>query len=320
MRKVDALGIISTYAGNGVFGFSGDGANATGASFRNPMGLAVDNLGNLYIADIGNHVIRKVDPTGRITTVAGNDTAGYTGDGGMAIHATLDSPYAVAIDKRGNLFITDYMNDVIRKVGTNDTITTFAGDGLHGYLGDNGPATGAELYFPRGIAVDTFGNLFIADAYNNVIRKVDTRDTITTIVGNGSHSFSGDLGNPLSATLYNPYGIAIDAYGSLYIADANNQRVRKVFSTILAVNNVTPKANLEFYPNPFTDNITVSGLSKSDKVVVCDLAGRQVSEVWEIKNDGAQTFAIGDLAKGMYMLQVSDATGNKKAVAKLVKE
>ncbi len=321
VRKVNTLGIISKVAGNNTFGYKGDGGPATNAALSSPYGLAVDTAGNLFIADASRHVVRKVSKNGIISTVAGSDTLGYMGDGGPATNARLDSPFAVAVDRRGNLFISDHKNNVIRKVNANHIITTYAGVyGNYNYSGDGGPAFLANLNSPQGIAVDTNGNLFIADAENDVIRKVDTFGIITTVVGNGTRGFGGDLGYALGANLHNPYGVAIDVFGDIFIADANNQRIRMVYNPYLAVNNIEPKVNLGLFPNPFTDRITVNGLGKSDKVCVYDLVGRQVSDVWEVKNEGSQTFMINNLAAGLYLLQVWDGEGNKKAVAKLVKE
>jgi Secretion system C-terminal sorting domain/NHL repeat len=324
IRKVNyATGIISTVAGTGYPGFNGNGGYAINAKLNTPCGIAVDDTGNLYIADAGNHEIRKVDTFGIIRRVAGKDTsAGWTGDMGPAILARLDSPYAVAIDRWGTLYISDYMNQVIRMVDTFKNIYTIAGTPVTtGYFGDNGPAALALLHNPRGLAVDTGGNLYIADAQNNVIRKIHPAGTITTVVGNGTQGFGGDLGFVTGANLFNPYALAVDKYGSLYIADANNERVRKTYNPKVGVNTVAAaNSGIAVYPNPFSDRISVSGLSKSDKVSVYNVVGQRVSNVWEIDTAGTQTFNINDLAAGVYTLQVCDHAGNRKATLKLVKE
>src|SRR5262249_40977725 len=154
-------------------GFSGDGGPAIDAELNSPEGIAADNFGNLFILDKGNERIRKVDPTGIITTVAGNGTKGFSGDGGPAISAELNDPSRLAVDSPGNLFISDTCNDRVRKVDPTGTITTVAGNGTEGFSGDGGPATRAKLNVPVGLAVDKFGNLFIADVYNARVRKVD---------------------------------------------------------------------------------------------------------------------------------------------------
>ena len=228
IRKVDTSGIITTVAGNGISGFSGDGAPATSAGLALPNGVAVDGSGNFFIADRANQRIRKVDPSGIITTVAGNGTLRFSGDGSPATSASLSGPNGVALDGAGNLFIGYQFNNRIRKVDTSGIITTVAGDGFGGFSGDGGPATSASLREPFGVALDGAGNLFIADRRNHRIRKVDTSGIITTVAGIGSFGFSGDGGPATSASLANPAGVALDAAGNLFIADGSNNRVRKV--------------------------------------------------------------------------------------------
>jgi sugar lactone lactonase YvrE len=226
---VEPTGIISTVAGNGTFGFSGDGGLATGAALFSPFGVAVDGAGNLFIADINNNRIRKVDPSGIIRTVAGNGMFGFSGDGLPASGASLRSPVGVGVDGAGNLFIADTTNKRIRKVDPSGIITTVAGNGTGGFSGDGGPATGASL-FPTGVAVDAAGNLFIADEGNNRIRKVDRTGIITNVAGNGSRGFSGDGGPATSASLAQPFGVAVDGAGTLFIA-GEGSRIRKVDPT-----------------------------------------------------------------------------------------
>jgi sugar lactone lactonase YvrE len=217
--------IITTVAGGGS---GGDGGAATNASLYDPYAVAVDSSGNLYIADTDNQRIRKVHNNTIITTVAGNGTSGYSGDGGAATDASLAWPSSVAVDSTGNLYIADQNNNRIRKVGTNGIITTVAGKGNSGYSGDGGAATNANLYYPSGVALDPIGNLYIADRNNNRIRKVNTNGIITTAAGKGSAGYSGDGGAATNATMDNPYGVGLDWSGNLYIADTENQRVRKV--------------------------------------------------------------------------------------------
>ncbi len=228
IRKVAAGGTITTVAGTGTAGFSGDNGPATSANLYNPTGVAVDGSGNLYIADRANQRIRKVAAGGTITTVAGNGTAGFSGDNGPATSASLSNPYGVAVDSSGNLYIADSSNQRIRKVAAGGTITTVAGSGTQGFGGDNGPATSASFSNPFGVAVDSSGNLYIADYTNQRIRKVSVGGTITTVAGNGAGGFSGDNGPATSASLHSPYGVGVDSSGNLYIADLNNSRIRKV--------------------------------------------------------------------------------------------
>ena len=222
---------ISTFAGNGIAQFSGDGGPAASASLYDPTGVALDAAGNLYIADLVNNRVRKVS-AGIITTVAGNRNQGFSGDGGPAASASLFYPSAVAVDAAGNLYIADKYNNRIRKV-SGGIITTIAGNGTAGYSGDGGPATSASLYSPSGVAVDLGGNLYIADLMNSRIRKV-SGGFIATVAGNGNFGFSGDGGPATSASLFDPSAVAVDAAGNLYIADSGNSRIRKVSGGFIA--------------------------------------------------------------------------------------
>jgi uncharacterized protein (TIGR03437 family) len=229
IRKVSANGIITTVAGNGSQGFSGDGGPATSASLYGPFGVALDASGNLFIADSENNRIRKVSTSGTITTVAGNGTYGvFSGDGGPATSASLNLPIAVTVDSSGNLFIVDAQNNRIRMVSASGIITTVAGNGTRGFSGDGGPATSASLFSPFGAAVDSSGNLFIADGNNNRIRKVSANGIITTVAGSGNQGFSGDGGPATSASLYLPNSVAVDSAGNIFIGDTGNNRIRKV--------------------------------------------------------------------------------------------
>jgi sugar lactone lactonase YvrE len=228
-------GIITTVAGNGTNGFSGDGGPATQAQLS-PYGLSVDNAGNLFISDISNNVIREVEKkTGIITTVAGNHAAGggYSGDGGAATSAQLAGPNGVFVDSDGNLFIADTANSVVRKVvKTTGNIATVAGNHAAGagYSGDNGAATSAQLHFPRNVFVDSSGNLFIADSDNSVVRKVTkTSGNITTVAGIGLTSgYTGDGGPATSAELKNPNNLFVEASGNILICDNGNLVIREV--------------------------------------------------------------------------------------------
>jgi len=228
IQKVDRMGIITTIAGNGWRGYSGDGGPATNATLNSPTGLSLDLTGNIYFADYGNHVVRMINAAGIILTIAGNGMIGDTGNGGAATMAQLNGPIATAIDDEGNLYISDQNADVVRKVSSSGIISTVAGTGLFGYYGDGGAATNAQLFGIYGIAVDDKGNLFIADSHNNVIRKVDTFGIITTIAGNvGGGGYSGDGGPATAAQLNTPFSIGINNLG-MYMADFNNNVIRKI--------------------------------------------------------------------------------------------
>ena len=319
IRKVNtATNIVTTYAGTGTPGYTGDGAAATLAKLNTPMGMMCDARGNLFFADAGNHCIRRIDTLGRISTVAGDGTAGFGGDGFSALTARLDSPYTVAVAPSGALLIADHGNNRIRVVDNAGVINTFAGNGVAAYSGDGGLAVNCSFNYPTGVAVDTAGNVFISDSYNNVIREVDITGNINTVVGNSWPGFGGDLGDPLGANLFHPYGVAVDTFGSIFIADANNERVRKVYTTTVGVNDVT-SATPAVYPNPFNNNITISGINRGDKVMLFDIAGRAVTATMTATQNGEETFKIGELANGIYLLHINDEAGNNRGSYRMVK-
>lgn len=262
IREVNgSTGIIQTIAGNGSAGYLGDGGLATAAELNQPTGASIDGSGNLFIADSANNVIREVvcatgasgctppsgEAAGYIYTVAGNSNAGYSGDFALATNATLNAPQGLSVDSTGNLFIADTNNDVVREVVCATSVTscspptgtsagfiyTIAGDGTAGYLGDGGPAGSAELNQPTGVFVDTSGDLFIADYFNQVVREV-TSGNITTVAGDGAAGFGGDSGLAVACTLNYPYGISVDTAGDLIIGDSLNNRVRKVSARIIS--------------------------------------------------------------------------------------
>jgi uncharacterized protein (TIGR03437 family) len=227
VRRVASNGAISNFAGTGAAGSSGDGSAATAAQLNGPQGLAVDSAGTLYIADTQNHRVRKV-AGGTISTVAGSGTAGFAGDGSAAGSAQLNAPFGVAVDAAGNLYIAEFGNNRVRKVSTNGNINTLAGNGVAGFSGDGGQATGAMINGPQGVAVDGAGNVYIADTANNRVRKVAANGVITTVAGNGDAGFSGDSNPAVNAQVGNPVAVAVDSVGNMYIADGS-ARVRKLF-------------------------------------------------------------------------------------------
>jgi uncharacterized protein (TIGR03437 family) len=273
VRKVSG-GVITTVAGNGTAGFTGDNASATSAELNNPTGVAVDSSGNLYIADSANNVVRKV-ANGTITTFAGSNSAGagYSGDTGTATGAQLNNPVGVAVDASGNVYIADAGNNVVRQVYSGNIITaavgfthpdgvavdssgnlyvadtvarrivklsggvytTIAGNGNGAFGGDDGPGAQAALNAPMGVAVDASGNVYIADTLNGRIRKLTPSGTITTIAGTGALYFSGDQGPATQAAMYFPRGVAVDPSGNIYIADTANSVVRQLQGTLPVV-------------------------------------------------------------------------------------
>jgi hypothetical protein len=223
--------IISTYAGNGVPGFSGDGGQAIIASLDHSAGIMFDNMDNLFICDVNNNRIRKVDTTGIITTIAGTGTSGYNGDGIPAINAQIKSPHFIIFDNNENMYFSDSHNNRVRRIDTTGIITTIAGNGGFGAIGDNGLATDAEIGIPEGIAFDSIGNLYIIQGNNSYIRKVDTAGIITTIAGTGIQGYNGDGIPATSAQLNFPGSIAIDNVGNIYFTEIFGNRIRKIDST-----------------------------------------------------------------------------------------
>jgi uncharacterized protein (TIGR03437 family) len=269
IRMISA-GTITTIAGDGTAGYTGDAAAATKAELNDPTGMAFDSAGNLYIADASNNVIRMVSTSGIISTIAGNNTAGFDGDGGLAVDAEISNPTAVAVDQFGNVFIADAGNNVIRKVSSANIFTVvggaatllqlnqpdglafdstgamyiadtgnrriikvvnggpsvFAGNGTLGYSGDGGPAVDASLGDPMGVAVDAAGNVYIADTFNSLIRKVTPDGIISTVAGDGIQAYFGDGNIATAAALYFPHDVTVDSTGNVYIADTFNYVVR----------------------------------------------------------------------------------------------
>ncbi len=230
IRKVSPSGIITTFAGTGSFGYSGDGGPATAAELNGTWGIETDAAGNVYLADVDNNVIRKVNKaTGIITTIVGNGSAAFAGDGGAATAASLNQPSSISFDDAGNLFILDHQNNRVRKVNTSGIISTYAGNGLTGFTGDGGPATAARLRIAWGIDADDLGNVYISDEGNRRIRKIDLAGNINTIAGNGSSGYTGDGGLATAARLGSTVeGLGMDDNGNLLIADQANHVIRKV--------------------------------------------------------------------------------------------
>jgi trimeric autotransporter adhesin len=361
IRKVDASGIISTYAGSLLASALGDGGPATDAKLFVPTGIATDASDNLYIADWGHNRIRKVTPAGIITTVAGNGTTTFSGDGGPATDASLNYPNYLTFDASGNMYISDFMAYRIRKVNTggiistvagngtttyggdgvqatstgmesrptgvaadNDgnvyfmsgsrvfkvsasgTITAIAGGGSAGYTGDGGPATNAEIgSSPKGLSFDGFGSLYIGDVSNYVIRAVNLwTGTISTVAGTGSGGFSGDGGSPGACTFAHPAGMNFDAVHNAYVPDFTNNRVRKITGLINSVENIgnTPE-DVVIYPNPTTDQLTISTRSKIGDVTICNILGQVLYE--HFFDGPVTTIDLAAYPAGLYLVGIN---------------
>jgi uncharacterized repeat protein (TIGR01451 family) len=229
IRLVNLAGTITTFAGTGASGSLGDGNAAIDATFTSPTSLTLDSKGDLYITDTLANVVRMVNTSGTISHIAGTGSPAFSGDGQLAVSAALNDPQGIALDAAGNLYIADRGNYRVRVVEVGGTMSTYAGDGIFGYSGDNGPAKNAELLSPAGVATDYSGDLYIADQIG-VVRMVNAGGTITTVAGNANASlpFSGDGGPAALADLATPWGIALDGSGNMYVADWENNRVRKI--------------------------------------------------------------------------------------------
>ncbi len=229
--KVSSTGSVSVVAGTGEKGFSGDGGPAIEASFSGVRAVALDAEGNLFVVDMNNHRVRRVDAkSGMVTTVAGTGEPGFSGDGGPAVKASLNRPSSMAVDSRGNIFVADGRNSRIRRIDIETgIITTFAGNGEKGFSGDGGPATEARIGNANGLAFDRFGNLFVSDTTNDSIRRIDVETgIITTVAGNQQRGYGGDGGPATEASLAHPNGLAIDGKGNIFIADSHNFRIRRI--------------------------------------------------------------------------------------------
>ena len=228
IRTVQSDGIIRTVVGMGTRGFSGDGAAATSALISSPYGVAVDAAGNIYFSDSLNHMVRKVGTNGTITRIAGTGVQGYGGDGLNAVDALLNLPTGLAVDTAGNVYVADTQNHRIRKISTDGKIATVLGTGQPNYNGDGGAGSESPVFYPEGVALDSAGNLYVADTFNHRVRKLSTAGVVTTVAGNGIAAFRGDEAAANAASLNYPRGVFVDASGNILIADSINNRVRMV--------------------------------------------------------------------------------------------
>ena len=302
IRKINTSGIIYTIAGNGSSGYTGDGGDATSAQLRFPTGVAVDLSGNVYIADCNNNCIRMVESSGIITTIAGTGMLGSTGDGGPATAAELIRPVSILLDNSNNIYFSE--NSKVRKINAiGKTVSTIAGTDSLGFNGDGIAATNAKLFHPYGLAMDGVNNIYIADGFNNRIRKVDASGMITTIAGNESAGYGGDGGIATLATINNPFGIVVDSDRSIYFSDFYNDRIRRIQSTV-AVNNINSKVSgISCYPNPSTGRVIVnisSGIDEQVNLSITNIVGDEVKETIMATNK-PNDILIATLP-GMYIL------------------
>ena len=228
VRLVESDGTIRTLAGTGDRASTGDGGPATEAALNSPTALFVDGDGNIFVAEWTGHRIRKISPSGTITTAVGVGAHGFQGDGGLSTESNIWSPSAIYVDGQRNLYIAEWGNNRIRKVTAGGTVTTLAGTGIAGFTGEGGPATDARINNPNGIFVDTSGNVYFSDLGNQRVRRITTDGRIETVVGDGTPGFSGDGGPATDASISNPAGLFLDAAGNLYLVDSGNGRIRRI--------------------------------------------------------------------------------------------
>jgi type IX secretion system substrate protein/NHL repeat-containing protein len=285
VRAINTAGIIYRVAGTGAWGYSGDGGPAIAAKCFQPSGLKMDRQGNIIFAEGANNVIRKVNPAGIISTIAGNGSPGYWGDGGLAIYAYLNHPTDVAIDDTGNIYIADGDNNVIRKLDTSGHISTFAGTGSPGYSGDGGSATLATLRKQYGIARDGVGNFYVADGDNFAVRKIDLSGKIKTICGTGVSGYSGDGGPATAAQLSTTLGVYVDVNGCILICDSHTAVIRKIA-------NDRPRFSAGNVQPVYFCGDTVTSVNLNSRLAVSDTDHGQ-TETWHVITGPAHGLLTG---------------------------
>jgi hypothetical protein len=307
IRKINTAGIITTFAGDGgTGGYGGDGGAATNATFNYCPGVAVDNIGNVYIGDAGNNRIRKVNTNGIITTIAGNGTAGFSGDGGQATAANISSDFGIAVDSNYNVYIGDFDNFRIRQINTAGIINTIAGTGVFGYSGDGGVATNAQISPITNIAIDNIGNLYFIDSDGTTyskLRKINTAGIINTIAGD-SIGFSGDGGLAVNAKIA-ANSVIIDKYGNIFIDDAGNNRIRMI-NTNGIINTVVGNGTQGFSGdgglaiNAELDGPLGIALDSARNLYISDAGNNRIRKVDSTLSMGIQQYAANSMQVNVY--------------------
>jgi sugar lactone lactonase YvrE len=304
IRKVNTDGIITTIAGTGAPGYNGDEIPATSAMLWDPYVGATDNSGNLFFSDYNNHRVRKITPSGVITTIAGNGTNSSAGDNGPATAASLGGPCWLFVNASSEIYVPDNIFRCIRKVDAAGIITTFAGGGTSGY-GDGGPALSATFTLPNSITFDHAGNAYIADYGASVVRKVNTAGIITRVAGTGTSGYNGD-GIPATSTQISPNTVTCDLSGNLYIADINNNRIRRITYDATEVNDLTGlTTSVSIYPNPARDKITINTGEQIDRVDIVNLIGQVVTSPRPSPRERVLSIDVSDLPDGIYFVKVN---------------
>jgi hypothetical protein len=372
VRKIDASGIITTVAGTGSSGFSGDSGLATNARLNNAQSVALDTNGNIYVSDSWNNRIRKIDrTTGTITTIAGIGTVGFSGDGGNATAAELHGPLDICFDWWNNLYICDYGNSRVRMVNSSSgTISTYAGGGggddsiqatasqigawgicadktgeiyvsdgsrrirkinttgiittvagnssFGGHSGDGGQATTAKVE-PYYLTVDEFGNIFFTETTANYVRMINSSGVVNTIIGNGTPGSDGDGGAAVLARVNYPCGVEVDSCGNLYVAEGHSWRIRKVtypHCNYLSITEINNNKSVNVYPNPVYDELNVENVIPGTCFSISDVSGRimQSGSFPVIKNN----ISVSSYPPGLYFLYIYNQ--NQQSVYKIIKQ
>lgn len=311
VRRIDALtGIITTIAGTGTAGFNGDGIPATSAHLNSPQGLEFDHVGNLYISDNANFRLRKVNTSGIISTIAGNGNSVSAGDGGPATAAAC-GPWNIGFDKMGNIYMADGASYTVRKINAAGIISTVAGkNSLYVYNGDGMHATNANIALAA-IAVDPNGIIYIADGYNDRIRRVNTSGLIETVAGDGSPGYSGDGGAATAAKINNPCGVLLDSCGNLFFSQLDNPRIRKIaFNPTCAPTSIVDAgkedASISIHPYPATTHISITLGTAISTVVITNMLGQSFYNHTMLKASEKAELDISHLPLGMYLVRVND--------------
>ncbi len=322
IRKIDnATGIISTVAGNGTSGHSGDGGMATNASLNGPTGICVDPFGNIFFTEISSNIIRKVTATGIISTYAGIANVGSidSGDNGPATAALIASPEGICSDAIGNIYFAT--SSRVRKIiKSSNIVITVAGTNASGFSGDGGPATDAVLNSPFAVAVDKYENVFIADNNNNRMRQVASNGIINTIIGNGTGGYNGDNQTAITAEIYSPEGVSLDSCGNIYVSDLFNFRIRKITYNrcdYLQVKNDNSISNINIYPNPTCDVLQIDNIATTTNYKLHNIVGATLQH--GTLKEGSNSISLSALPTGMNLLELIDDEGNRM-IKKIIKE
>jgi len=298
IRKITPGGIVTTFAGSGNQGAS-DGMG-TSASFRYPQGICIDLTGNIYVADFGNNKIRKITPSGVVSTYAGSGNQGSLD--GVGSNASFDHPIRLCIDISGNIYVADSYSNKIRKITPGGVVLTYAGTGNQGSA--DGSATTASFYFPAGICIDAAGNLYVADAGNHKIRKISVAGVVSSYAGSGTQGSFDGIG--LSASFKSPFGIRFDFLGNIIVADQGNHKIRKISNLPSSADNynIDNKATCTVYPNPSNGLFTIENKETIKQITLTDITGRAIFQqpITDLKTQ----IDISDFKKGMYFLNAID--------------